>query len=131
MNFTAPDRLFDLSGKVVLITGAGAGIGTGIARRFAESGADIAAHYRRSAEGAKAVADDASAAGRRALTVQAAVESASEVQAMVDRVVGELGRLDVMINNAGIYPKATLLDMTEAEWDETIDANLKGVFLCT
>ena len=65
------------------------------------------------------------------MLVKANVANAAEVKGMVDEIVAQFGWLDILINNAGIYPVVNLIDMTEAEWDETIDINLKSVFLCS
>lgn len=126
-----PKDLLDFGGKVALVTGASSGIGAGIATRFAAAGADVVVHYHRGAEAAKAVAAEISQRGRSAVTVQADVAIAADVRKMFELAVSEFNHVDVVVNNAGIYPQATLLEMTESEWDDTIDANLKGVFLCT
>jgi NAD(P)-dependent dehydrogenase (short-subunit alcohol dehydrogenase family) len=126
-----PKDLLDFTDKVVVVTGASSGIGAGIARRFAAAGANVAVHYNRSAEAAAGVAAEISQLGGRALTVQADVASGDDVQRMFDHVISELSQIDIVINNAGIYPQTSLLEMTEADWDDTLDANLKGVFLCT
>lgn len=131
MESIPPDQLLDFSGKVVLVTGAGRGIGTGIALRFAQAGAAVAVHYRSSEAGARRVAESIQALGGRALLIPADIRSKSEVEALVGRTVNELGRLDVLVNNAGAQPLVSLLDMTETQWDEVIDTNLRGAFLCT
>lgn len=125
------ERLLDLSGRAALVTGAAGGIGAGVARRLAAAGAAIAAHYRSSAAGAEAVADGIRATGRRVAVVAADLTVAREVERLVHDVVTELGRLDIVVNNAGIYPLSPLTEMTEAEWDGVLDANLKSVFLVT
>ena len=126
-----PKDLLDFTDKVVLVTGASSGIGAGIARRFAAAGADVVVHYHRGGEAAEAVAAEISAHGRTAVTVQADVANAVEVRQMFGRAISKLSHIDVVVNNAGIYPQANLLEMSESDWDATIDANLKGVFLCT
>ena len=126
-----PDKLFDFSGKVVLVTGAGRGIGTGIALRFAHAGAGVVVSYRTSEAGARAVSQAIQALGVRALTLQADVRKKADVEALIARAVDGLGRLDILINNAGPYPVAPLLEMSEAQWDEVLDSNLRGVHLCT
>lgn len=127
----AVGELLDLRGRVVLVTGSGSGLGAGIARRFAEAGADVAVHYRASAEGASAVAAEIRSLGRRAAVVQADVTEAAEVERLMVETVAGLGGLDVLVNNAGAYPLSSLEKMAEAEWDEVLAANLKSVFLCT
>ena len=131
MEFKNPRDLFDFRSKVVLVTGSSAGIGAGIAKRFGQAGADVAIHYHRQAEAAQTVAHSLTGMDGKTLVVQADVADASEVQAMFEKIVDQFGQLDILVNNAGIYPVVNLVDMTETEWDETLDINLKGVFLCT
>jgi 3-oxoacyl-[acyl-carrier protein] reductase len=92
----------ELQGKVALITGAGRGFGRAIGERFAEAGASLALNYRASAAGCEEVAEQARAMGSQAITVQADVSDGSAVEAMVARVIDELGRIDILVNNAGI-----------------------------
>lgn len=131
MDSIPPDKLLDFTGKVVLVTGAGRGIGTGIALRFAQAGAAVVVSYRTSEAGARAVTEAIQALGARTLALQADVRQKSDVDALIGRAVEGLGRLDVLVNNAGADPLAPLLEMTEAQWDEVIDTNLRSVFLCT
>ncbi len=131
METIPPDKLFDFSGKVVLVTGAGHGIGTGIALRFAQAGAAVAVHYRSSEAGATKVVESIRALGVRTLPIQADIRDKPEVDALIARAVQQLGRLDILVNNAGAQPLSSLLDMTESQWDEVIDTNLRGAFLCT
>lgn len=131
MTTSQPKDLLDFAGKVVLVTGASSGIGAGIAKRFGAADAHVVVHYNRSAEGAASVASEIAAHGRAATTVKADVADAADVRRMFEQVIAELYHIDVVVNNAGIYPQASLLEMSESEWDATIDANLKGVFLCT
>lgn len=120
--------LFDLSGRVALVTGANTGIGQGIAIALAEAGADIAAVGRSEAT---ETADRVRALGRRCELVSADLSSITPVSAVVDSVVGQLGRLDVLVNNAGIIRRADALEFTEADWDAVMDTNLKSLFfLC-
>jgi len=122
-------RLLDFSGRVVIVTGAGSGLGQGVARRFAEAGARVVVHYRRAAEGATAIVD---AIGRdRAVAVEADLTRPKEAASLVAAAVRDFGRVDALVNNAGIYPLAGVLDMTPAQWDEVVAANLTSVFLCT
>jgi 2-deoxy-D-gluconate 3-dehydrogenase len=120
--------LFDLSGKVAVVTGANTGIGQGIALALAEAGADIACVGRTPAEETVA---KARALGRRAEIVSADLSTIEPVQRVVDETVEKLGRLDVLVNNAGIIRRADAVDFTEEDWDAVIDTNLKSVFfLC-
>jgi len=125
------DSLLDFTGRTVLVTGAGRGIGAGIVRRFAEAGADVVVSYRSSAGAAWAVAKEIETAGRKAIAVEADVTRAADVKRLVERAAQVFGRIDVAVNNAGIYPTAPLLEMTEDDWNESVDANLKSVFLVT
>lgn len=131
MTFMEPRDLLDFRGKVVLVTGSSVGIGAGIAKRFAQAGADIVVHYNRRGEEAQAVARSLEGLGIKTCTLQADVTHGAAVQQLFDQVLAHFGRVDVLINNAGIYPVASLVEMSEAQWDETVDANLKSVFLCT
>jgi NAD(P)-dependent dehydrogenase (short-subunit alcohol dehydrogenase family) len=123
--------LFDFSGRVVLITGAGQGIGAGIARRFSEAGARVAVHYRTSRESAERLVEEISERGGAAVAVPGDLIQAEETSTVIAATVVAWGRIDVLVNNAGIYPLAPLVDMEEGQWDEVVDANLKSVFLCT
>jgi len=122
-------RLLDVAGRVVAVTGAGSGLGRGIAARFAEAGARVVAHHRASRDGALALAERLGPA--RAVAVGGDLSREADAQALVGRAVEAFGRLDVLVNNAGTYPLAGLLDMTAAQWDEVVAANLTSVFLCT
>lgn len=121
----------DLAGKVALVTGASRGIGAAIALAIAEAGADVAVNYRERSEAAAGVADAIRGKGRRSLTVGADVSKAADVSRMIETVTAELGAVDILVNNAGIGRKFTPDELTEAEWDATIDTNLKSAFLCT
>lgn len=116
-----------LKDKVVLITGAGAGIGEATARLFAEQGAKVVVADRYMDQ-AKAVADSI---GAQAFAVQADVAIASQVQHMVEQAVGHFGGIDILFNNAGFGTLGTVVTLEEETWDQVIDANLKGVFLCS
>ncbi|MEE8523890.1 MAG: 3-oxoacyl-ACP reductase family protein [Thermoanaerobaculia bacterium] len=130
---TTPEvhELLDLSAKTAVVTGAGRGIGTAIARRLAEAGADVAIGYRTSGAQAEALAATIAEGGRRAIAVQADVTREDDVERLIARTEDELGGLDILINNAGIYPLAALTEMSVDDWETTIDANLKSVFLAT
>lgn len=121
----------DLHSKVALVTGAGRGIGKGLARALGDAGAAVAVHYHQTAAGAEEVAEHIRQAGGRAMVVQADVSKAADVQAMVDAVVEELGRLDILINNSGVTIPKPFLELTEEIWDTTHGVNLKGAFLCS
>jgi len=123
--------LLDLTGRVALVTGAGSGFGRTIARRFAEAGARVAVHYRGSREGAEAVVGEIRAAGGEARVVGGDLARDGEATRVVDEAAEAFGRLDLLVNNAGSYPLAGLLEMSAPQWDEVVAANLKSAFLCT
>jgi NAD(P)-dependent dehydrogenase (short-subunit alcohol dehydrogenase family) len=123
--------LLDLTGTIVLVTGAGRHIGRGIARRLAEAGADVAVHFHTSRDGAAGTVAAIEALGRRAVAVQADVTAPLEVEQLFDAVETALGPVTALVNNAGIYPVAPLLDLPAPQWDEMLQANLRSAFLCT
>src|SRR6185312_4925848 len=116
---------------VALVTGAGRGIGKGIALELAKAGCRVAVNYITEPDQALATVDEIRQLGVESLAVEADVSVAAAVSAMVDRVVRDLGGLDILVNNAGTQTWKPLLDVTEEEWDLVIDTNLKGCFLCT
>jgi 2-deoxy-D-gluconate 3-dehydrogenase len=121
-------NIFDLTGRVAIVTGANAGIGQGIAVALAAAGADIALVGRSPAE---ETAARVAAAGRRAIQIRADLATIAPLQAVVDRTLAELGGLDILVNNAGIIRRADAVDFSEADWDAVVDTNLKSVFfLC-
>jgi 2-deoxy-D-gluconate 3-dehydrogenase len=120
--------LFDLSGKVALVTGANSGIGQGLAIALAEAGADVALVGRTPAQ---ETAQRVRAAGRRAAIVDADLSTIAPVREIVEQTLRELGGLDILVNNAGIIRRADALEFSEEDWDAVIDTNLKSVFfLC-
>jgi 3-oxoacyl-[acyl-carrier protein] reductase len=118
-----------LEGKVALVTGAGNGIGEATARRLAREGAIVVANDV-DVEQARAVVAELRKEGARALAVAADVTRHADVEGMMRQVVSELGRIDVLINNAGINRDAMSHKMTEEQWDQVVSVNLKGTFLC-
>ncbi|MFB3908299.1 MAG: SDR family NAD(P)-dependent oxidoreductase [Candidatus Eisenbacteria bacterium] len=118
----------DLTGRVALVTGGSRGIGAACCRLFAQAGCDVAINYRRRADLALAVAGDVERAGRRALTVGADVADPARVDLMLQRVAQELGRLDFLVNNAGIWTEGSIDTMTDADFWRMIQVNLAGTF---
>ncbi len=116
-------------GRVAIITGAARGIGFGVAQRLASEGASVALVDLDGPAAAEAAERVELAAGTRAIGLGADVTSAAAVEAAIDQVVGELGRLHVLVNNAGVTRDNLLFKMTESDWDTVIDVHLKGAFL--
>lgn len=120
-----------LVGKVALVTGGSRGIGRAVALKLAENGADVAINYAGNTAAAEEVKAAIEKLGRRAMLVQGSVADTDGVQTLVNQVVKELGRLDILINNAGITRDGLLMRMKEADWDAVLETNLKGVFNCS
>jgi len=118
-----------LQDKVVLVTGAGAGIGRATALAMAEAGAMVAAADI-DPTAAQRTADQIASNTRRALAIEVDCGDVAKIDAMVGRTVAELGRLDVIVNNAGVTRYAPIMDLTEADWDRIHRVNAKGVFFC-
>jgi len=118
-----------LDGKVALVTGGSRGIGAAIARRLAHDGANIALTYATSGDQAAEVVADIERTGQRGLALAADGGNAERVVEMVERTVAELGRLDVLVNNAGIFPAGPLEDVTLEELDRTLAIHTRGAFL--
>lgn len=119
-----------LKDKVAIITGAGRGIGEGIALRFAQEGAKIVVNDINEADALRTV-EKIKSMGGQAVAVIGSVTSREIAQKMVDTAVSEFGTVDILVNNAGIIRDAMLHKMTDEQWDQVIEVNLKGVFLCT
>jgi len=121
----------NLVGKKALVTGASRGIGRAIALELAKQGADVAVNYAGSEAKALEVVDEIKSLGREAFAVQCDVSNSESVTNMVKETIEQFGRLDILVNNAGITKDNLLMRMKEEEWDNVININLKGVFLCT
>lgn len=121
----------DLRGRVALVTGSSRGIGAAVAIAIAKTGADVAVNYHERADAANAVCGEIAEMGRKAIAVQADVSVAAEVRRIVAEVEANLGRIDILVNNAAIAHPCKLEEITEAEWDEVLTVNLKSVFLVT
>ena len=120
-----------LASRVALVTGASRGIGEAIALALAGAGAAVAVNYKSRAADADAVRDRIRALGRRSIAIAADVSLAADVQRLVDEVRTGLGPIDILVNNAGIARAQKLDEITEADWDQIIDGNLKSCFLVT
>src|SRR5579883_3223127 len=116
-----------LQGKVAIVTGGAAGIGRGVAELFAQHGARLFV-LDSNAVGVEEVCREISASGAAARAFAGDVRRADDMAKVVEAAIGEFGRIDILINNAGIYPRLPFLEMTEAEWDRIHDVNLKGIY---
>ncbi len=125
-----PLNVYDLSGKLVLVTGAGTGIGRGVALVLAEMGADVALHYGRSAEGAFAAVEQIEAWGRRAIAIQGDLGEVADCRRVVDEAAAFLGGLDGLVNNAGITTTIDFLAVTEEQFNRSYNLNIRGEFFC-
>ncbi len=118
-----------LENKVALVTGAARGIGKAVALTLAGEGADIAVSDV-NLEGAESTAEEIESLGRRTLISRVDVSKIKEVNETVDKILDKFGRIDILINNAGITADSLLIRMKEADWDKVIEINLKGAFNC-
>jgi NAD(P)-dependent dehydrogenase (short-subunit alcohol dehydrogenase family) len=123
--------LLDLTGKVALVSGASAGIGRGIARRLVEAGAAVAVHYRGGRDDAERLVAEIGGGGGKAIAVQAELTDAAAVERALQAVTGTLGAVDILVNNAARQTHSTVREMSLAEWQGMLQANLDGVFLVT
>jgi 3-oxoacyl-[acyl-carrier protein] reductase len=118
------------AGKRVLVTGAQRGIGRAIALRFGQAGADVALNYLDDTAAAESAAAEIVRLGRRAVTISADIAKPDEARRLVADAERALGTIDVLVNNAGIFPRTPFLELTEEGWDAVIDTNLKATFVC-
>ncbi|MFM7466105.1 MAG: 3-oxoacyl-[acyl-carrier-protein] reductase [Cyanobium sp.] len=130
-NPTIGDRSNALAGQVALVTGASRGIGRAIAQELAAAGAEVVVNYARSPEAAADVVEGIVKAGGQAWSYQANVAEEMDVEAMVQDIVGRRGKIDVLVNNAGITRDGLVMRMKTADWQTVIDLNLTGCFLTT
>lgn len=123
--------MINLKNKVALVTGGSRGIGAAACLKFAEACASaVIINYNRDREAAERVAEQCRAFGSEAMAVKADVSRLAAVDKMIDKTVSRFGSLDIMVANAGIWKEAAIEQMTEREWDETIDINLKSIYAC-
>lgn len=120
-----------LSGKVALITGGSRGIGEALVRAMASEGADVAFTYRSSEESANKIAEETSANGQKVVAYKSDAADYGQAEELVKAVMTEFGRIDILINNAGITKDTLMLRMGEEQWDQVMDVNLKSVFNLT
>jgi 3-oxoacyl-[acyl-carrier protein] reductase len=121
----------NLEGKAALVTGASRGIGREIALELARNGANVAVNFSGSEAKANEVVDEIKKMGQDAFAIKCDVSNTEEVATMVKETIDRFGKLDILVNNAGITKDNLLMRMKEEEWDDVININLKGVFLCT
>jgi glucose 1-dehydrogenase len=117
-----------LDGKVALVTGGSQGIGQAIAIRLAAAGANVSFNYNSNPDGAADTIEQIEAHGSKGFTLQADTGSISSVRRLVAETIGQFGKLDILVNNAGIEKNADFWDVTEADYDDVMNINLKGVF---
>ena len=120
-----------LAGRVALVTGGGRGFGRAIVEAFAAEGAEVAVNYNASAAAAAEVVAAIEKQGRRALAVHADVAREDQVRAMLDQVLQRFGRLDVLVNNAGIMTRGPFLDVPQKDYESMWAINVAGTFLCS
>ena len=121
-------KLFDLTGRVALVTGASRGLGRSIAVGLAEAGADLVITSRTISD-VEAVAQGLTSTGHKVLPIQMEVTRGDDVEAGVSRAIKHFGKIDILVNNAGINIRKPVLELSEDDWDQTLDTNLKGCFL--
>lgn len=121
------NSLFDLSGKVAIVTGAARGIGEGIAIELAKSGANVVVSDIISGEN---TVKKIKGLGRKSIYIKTDVSNESDVKNLIDETMKKFGKIDILVNNAGIYRAAPTITVSEEDWEKTIHIDLKGVFLC-
>ena len=121
----------DLNGKVALVTGASRGIGAAIAVALAKSGADVAVNYHQRARDAEVVCGKIRKLGRRTIAIAADVSQSAAVREMIARTDKELGSVSILVNNAGIAKQQRIEEITEDDWNQITDTNLKSAFMAT
>lgn len=120
-----------LKGKVAVVTGASKGIGAAIAKALGAEGASVVVNYASSKAGADAVVNEIAKAGGKAVAVQGDVSKAADAQSIIDAAIKHYGRLDVLVNNSGVYEFAPIEAITEAQFDRQFNVNVRGLLLTT
>lgn len=123
--------MLDLTGRVAVVTGSSRGIGRAIAIKLANLGAKVVVNYNSSADAASEVVKEITAAGGKAVAVQADVKETEQAKQLIDAALEEFGQLDILVNNVGITRDALLMRMKEDDWDIVMETNLKGTYNCT
>lgn len=121
--------IFDLSGKVAIVTGGNQGIGLAISRGLAQAGAEVIIANRRAEEGAKA-AEALKKEGLKATSIPTDVRDESSIAAMVAKVMANYGKIDILVNNAGVIVRKPAEELTREDWDHVVNINFRGVFFC-
>ena len=119
---------FDLTGRVAVVTGASSGLGADAAMAYAEAGADVALLARRK-DRLDEMVKKIEATGRKALAVQCDVSDEASVKAACEEVLNHFGKVDILLNNAGIAQRGSVENLTTEQWDQSMDINVKGIFL--
>src|SRR5262249_16153362 len=129
------NKAMELSGRAALVTGGAGGIGAAVVSQLARAGiSGVAINYRKAAKVAEELADENNSSRTKALAIHADVQSGDGVRRMMDKIHSHFGRLDVLVNNAGMthwVELSNLEALTEQIWDEILDVNIKGAFRCT
>jgi 3-oxoacyl-[acyl-carrier protein] reductase len=123
--------LYDLTGKVALVTGGARGIGREISLLLAEAGAGVVINYNKSKDQAESLLQGIAQQGRKAEIFQADIASPDAVKGLFEHLQAKFGRLDILVNNAGVIRDNLLLSTELSDWDRVLDLNLRGAFLCT
>lgn len=120
--------VMDLAGKVAIVTGGSIGIGAAIALKLAECGANVAINYRKHIQEAEAILNTIVKMGRKGILIQADISNFNDAQKMAEAVKNEWGKIDILVNNAGVNWDGVIWKMSEEQWDQVLDINLKGCF---
>ena len=123
--------MLDFTNKVVIVTGGGHGMGVGIVKRFAEAGADVVITYNIHKEEANQVVTMLELHGRKVLALHLNQSEPEQCRSLVDQVMDKMGRIDVLINNAGLHGGTGTMELNQDTWDKVMDVNLRGVFFCS